>query len=184
MKNSLCCISALLVSVSLLATRASAQEQSITCKDIPVAVRTSFENAYPKATIQECAREVENKKTAYEISSTEGKTKRDVLFNEDGTLIVVEEAIDPADLPEAVAQTLSEAFADHAIELVEKLTRDETVTFEIRSKEPLELVFDGAGKVLSIAAASAEGAAAETQQHEENEGKEEGEGEEQEEGND
>jgi len=139
---------------------AAAQEQTVECADVPAAVRTAFQKAYPKATIQGCAKEVEDDKTAYEISSTEGKTRRDVLYYEDGTLIVVEEAIDAAELPTEVQQALSEVLADHKIELVEKLRHDDIVTYEIKSKHggvPLEIVFDANGKILKIAAAGAEG---------------------------
>ena len=140
---------------------AAAQEQTIDCDDVPIAVRTAFQKAYPKATTQGCAQEVEVDKTAYEILSTEGKTKRDVLYYADGTLILVEEAIDAADLPIAVQQALSEVLEDHKIELVEKLSRDNVVTYEIKSKHAdvaMEIVFDGSGKVLKIAGAGAESA--------------------------
>jgi hypothetical protein len=109
-------------------------------------VRTAFQKEYPKATTQGCAKEVENDKAAYEISSTEGKTKRDVLYYGDGTLIVVEEAIDAAELPKGVQQAIAEVLEDHKIELVEKLRRDDIVTYEIKSKHAdvaLEIVFDG-----------------------------------------
>ena len=46
---------------------------------------------------------------------------------------------------------------NHKIELVEKLRRDDIVTYEIKSKHAdvaLEIVFDGNGKVLKIAAAA------------------------------
>jgi hypothetical protein len=139
---------------------ADAQEQTVGCDDVPTAVRTAFQKEYPKATTQECAKEIEDDKTAYEISSTEGETRRDVLYYEDGTLIVVEEAIDAADLPKEVQQALGEVLEDHKIELVEKLRRDDIVTYEIKSKHAdvaLEIVFDGNGKVLKVAAAGAEG---------------------------
>jgi hypothetical protein len=160
--------------------QAAAQEQTIGCDDVPNAVRMAFQKVYPKATIQGCAKEVEAARTAYEISSIEGKTRRDILYYEDGTLIIVEEAIDAADLPKPVQQAVGEALADHTIELVEKLIRDDTVTFEIQSKHgdvALEIVFDGTGKVLKIAAAGAEEppAGATTKQHEKNQTDGEGE---------
>ena len=74
-------------------------------------------------------------------------------------MIVVEEAIEAADLPKPVQQTLGEVLKDHKIELVEKLRRDDTVTYEIKSKHAgvaLEVVFDGNGKVLKIAAGGTE----------------------------
>jgi hypothetical protein len=138
---------------------ASAQEQIVKCEDLPDAVRGAFQSVYPKATIRECAKEVEAGKTAYEISSVD-ETRRDMLFYEDGSVIVVEEAIAIAALPTPVQQVVSEALADHEIKLVEKLMRDNTVSYEIQSKHagvPLEIVFDPNGKVLKVAAASAEG---------------------------
>jgi len=133
----------------LLIWNASAQEQTIECKNVPAAVRTAFQNAYPKAVIRACAKEVEEGKTAYEISSAEGKTRRDVLFYEDGTLIVVEEAIPAGDLPEPVQQAVKETFPGRSIDLAEKVTREGEVTYEIRVKqrdELLEIVFDASGK--------------------------------------
>jgi redox-regulated HSP33 family molecular chaperone len=69
---------------------------------------------------------------------------------------VVEEAIDTTDLPKPVQQALTEALADQKIELVERLTRNGAVTYEIQSTQAdvgLEVVFDSSGKVLKIAAA-------------------------------
>jgi hypothetical protein len=146
-------------STSLGIEDAAAQEQTVECADVPAAVRMAFQKAYPKAITQGCSKEIENGKTAYEISSTEGKTRRDILYYEDGTLIVVEEAIEAADLPKPVQQALSEVLKDHKIELVEKLRRDDTLTYEIKSKHAgvaLEIVFDGNGKVLKIAAGGTE----------------------------
>ena len=76
-------------------------------------------------------------------------------------MIVVEEAIDAADLPNAVQQALSDVLEDHKIELVEKLRRDNVVTYEIKSKHAdvaIEIVFDVSGKVLKIAGAGAKSA--------------------------
>lgn len=128
---------------------ASAQEQTIKCENVPTEVRTAFEKAYPKATVNGCAKEVEKGRTAYEIMSTEGKTGRDVLFHEDGKLIVVEETIPVGDLPEPVRQAVSKTFPGRAIELAEKLTRDATVMYEIHLRhrgERVEIVFDASGK--------------------------------------
>jgi Putative beta-lactamase-inhibitor-like, PepSY-like len=144
-------------STSLAVEKAADQEQAIECDGVPAAVRTAFQKAYPKATIQGCAKEVEDDKTAYEISSTEGKTRRDILYYEDGSVAVAEEAIDTTDLPKPVQQALTEALADQKIELVERLTRNGAVTYEIQSTQAdvgLEVVFDSSGKVLKIAAAS------------------------------
>jgi Putative beta-lactamase-inhibitor-like, PepSY-like len=128
---------------------ASAQEQTIKCDKVPAAVRTAFQTAYPKATIRDCAKEVEKDKVAYEISSIENKTSRDILYYEDGTLIVVEEVIPSGDLPEPVRLAISRKYPKRAITLAERLTRDAAVTYEIRLKnrgKTVELVYDPGGK--------------------------------------
>ena len=130
---------------------ASAQEQAISCDKVPAAVRTAFQTAYPKATIRDCAKEVEKDKVVYEISSIEGKTSRDILYYENGTLIVVEEVIPTGDLPEAVRQAISKR-SPGPIALAEKLTRDSTITYEVRldrQGKVLELVFDPDGKEMA-----------------------------------
>ena len=99
-----------LLAIVASATIALAQEQEISCNAVPAAVRAAFEKAFPKATIKECAKEVEKGKTAYEISSLEGRTRRDVLFSGDGTLIVIEEAIAMQSAPDPVQQAVRKMY--------------------------------------------------------------------------
>jgi hypothetical protein len=130
----------------------SAEEQSVQCDDVPEAVRTAFGKLFPKATVRSCVKEEEMGKSAYEVTSTEGKTTRDVLFDADGALLVVAEAIAAADLPKAVEQTWEKRFANYTIVLVEKVMRHNDVTYEIQSTnlgKLLETVFDGSGKELT-----------------------------------
>ena len=142
------CISALLLCGAGSKT-ASAQEQAIKCDKVPAAVRTAFQTAYPKATIRDCAKEVEKGKVAYEIASLEDKTSRDILYYEDGTLIVVEEVIPSGDLPEPVRLAISKKYPKRPITLAERLTRGSAITYEIRLKnrgKTVELVYDPDGK--------------------------------------
>ena len=136
--------------LAILASTASglAEEQEISCSAVPAAVRAAFEKAFPKATIKECAKEVEKGKTAYEISSTEGGTRRDVLFYADGRLIVVEEAIPIESTPDPVQQAVRKMYPGGEIALAEKITRDGAVLYEFRVKhrgKHVEIVFDPSG---------------------------------------
>jgi hypothetical protein len=131
----------------------SAQEQNISCQDVPAAARAAFEKAYPKATIKGCAQEVEDGKTAYEISSTEGETGRDVLFYADGTLIVVEETIALGEVPRPVQEALHKGYSDEDVKLTEKIMRDGTVLYEFqveRQGKPVEIAFDPNGNPVEI----------------------------------
>jgi hypothetical protein len=130
-------------------TCAFAQEQAIKCDKVPASVTTAFKTAYPNATIRACSKEIEKGKVAYEISSLEDKTRRDILYHEDGTVIVVEEAIPAGDLPEPVRLAISKKYPKGPITLAERLTHDSTVSYEIRLKhrgKTLELVYDPEGK--------------------------------------
>ena len=71
----------------------AAAEQKIACKSIPAAAAEAFKAAYPKAVVKDCSKEIDKGKVAYEFSSDEGKTHRDVSYSEDGKLIVAEETI-------------------------------------------------------------------------------------------
>jgi len=96
------------ITLSLLALSAVAQEKKITAKDVPAAVMSAFQTAYPKVTNRGYAREKENGKIFYEIESREGTTTRDVLYNPDGTVAEIEESVATTDLPAEVQQAIGE----------------------------------------------------------------------------
>lgn len=132
---------------------ASAQdeEQIIQCEKLPAAVRTAFATTYPKATIKGCAKELENGKTAYEIASVERGIGRDVLYDANGILIVIEETIADAGLPKSVREAARKKVPKGKIILAEKLTRGSSVTYELQIKgqgETMEIVFDAHGNEL------------------------------------
>ena len=127
------------------------EEEAIKCDKVPAAVTTAFKTAYPKATIRDCSKEIEKGKTAYEISSREDKTRRDILYHEDGTVIVVEEAIPEGDLPEPVRLAISKKYPKGPIILAERLTRNSTISYEVRVKhrgKTMELIYNPEGKEL------------------------------------
>jgi Putative beta-lactamase-inhibitor-like, PepSY-like len=140
--------SGILLALVAGAASALAEEQDISCNAVPMVVRGAFEKAFPKATIKECAKEVEKGKTAYEISSTEGGIRRDVLFHADGTLIVIEEAIAFQSAPDLVQQAVRKMYPGGEITLAEKITRDGAVLYEFKMKhrgKRVETVFDPSG---------------------------------------
>ena len=116
------------------------QEQVIECKDVPEAVMSVFKKSYANATIKVCAREVEDERIAYEVSSVEGDAARDVLYFEGGELIVVEERIGMAEVPEPVRQSAQKKHPQGEIVLAERLTRGESVTYELQIKDAEETV--------------------------------------------
>ncbi len=135
-----------------MAATASAQgEQKIKSKDLPAAVTASFQKAYPNAKIKGTSKEVENGKTQFEVESIEGKINRDLLYAADGTCIEIEETIPVKALPKEVADALIKGFPKGKVLKAEKLTKGETVQYEMviqSGKEKHEVVFDAKGAIM------------------------------------
>ena len=122
---------------------------------MPPAVRASFENAFAKATINDCAKDVEKGQTSYEITSTEGDTRRHVRFYTDGKVMEVEETIAISSVPEPAKLAVSKKYPNGEITLVEKVTRDEQVLYEFRVKQgkrSFQIAFDANGKEVKLKA--------------------------------
>ena len=142
-------LAALILGVS---TNASAEgKKKFTKKDLPAAVTSAFEKAYPKATIKGVSKEKENNTTYYEIESIDGTTKRDLLYTADGTVAEIEEGIDAKDVPEAVAKTLKSDYGKYTLEKSEKVMHGSDTKYEFvvkKGKNRSEIVLDGSGKVV------------------------------------
>jgi hypothetical protein len=125
-----------------------AQDKAITKKDLPASVVKAFESAYPKATVTKCATEVEKGVTFYELETTEGKIKRDLLYKADGTLAEVEEILTADMVPDAIGKAIAAEFPKGKIVSGEKTTRGKDVSFDIvvangQQKVSVNLTADG-----------------------------------------
>jgi hypothetical protein len=139
---------AVLAGATSVGAQEKEEEQKISCSSVPAPARAAFKKMFPKAVIKGCATELEDNKTAYEITSREGKIGRDVLYYDDGSLIVVEETIDFSRIPEPVRAAVQKAYPLKAVKLSEKVTRGQTVYYEfhVTSKgKELQLVLDPSG---------------------------------------
>jgi len=128
-----------------------AGEKKISKKELPDSARTAFGRAYPLAKILGASKEMEEGKTLYEIESTDGTTRRDVLCKADGTLVEIEETVALSDLPDHVKATIQKESSGKKISKIEKLIRGQTVEYEIhmvRGKKKYELLLDSEGKVV------------------------------------
>lgn len=135
----------------LFAAATTAGEKKITKKELPGAVLTAFEKAYPKAAIQGLSKEEDDGKTFYEIESLDGKTRRDLLYLPDGTVAEIEETIAANALPDAVKATVGKEIPKGKILKAEKLTRAGVTEYEVvvsSGKAKHELVLDPTGKLL------------------------------------
>ena len=144
-------VSLSLVVSLLLAFSGTAGEKKISKKEVPSAVLSAFENAYPKASMKGFAKEVEDGKTCYEIESLDGMTTRDILYFADGKVAEIEEGVPADKLPDAVKATVKKEYPKGKITKAEHLTREAIVEYEIHiisGKTKHELIVAPDGKVV------------------------------------
>jgi uncharacterized membrane protein YkoI len=140
-----------LVLTSGLVLPLTAQEKPLKKADVPKAVLSSFEKAYPHATAKGYSGESKDGKTVYEVESVEGKTHRDILYAADGTVLEIEEGMKVSDLPEEVRAAVKREYPNGSIASAEKLTKGESTQYEVvvkHGKKKTEMKIDPSGKVL------------------------------------
>ncbi len=129
-----------------------AQEVRLREKDLPSAVVRSFHKTYPSAKITGAAREVENRKTYYEVESIDGTVTRNLLYTTDGRLTEVEESISFDRLPSNVSSSFLKEFPNARVNKVERLTRGKSVSYEftvnLRGSRQ-EIVLDTNGTIIT-----------------------------------
>jgi uncharacterized membrane protein YkoI len=98
-------------------------EKKIKRSDLPQAVEKAVEDQSKGATIRGFSQETENGKVAYEAQLlVEGHTK-DILMDETGTVLEIEEQVTMDDLSPAVKEGLSARANGRSIKKVESLTK-------------------------------------------------------------
>jgi hypothetical protein len=144
-------VSIALIVVFVLGIDASAKEKKIAKKDVPAAVISTFEKAYPNAKVKGYSTETEEGKTYFEVESMVGKMTLDVSYLSDGTVAEIEEGITIGELPDAVKATIKANYPKGKIAKAEKKTAGTTVTYELKvktGKTSAGMEIDPSGKIL------------------------------------
>lgn len=100
-----------------------AEEKKITRAELPSVVEKALVQQTNGATLRGLSKEVENGKTFYEAELTVNGHGRDVVFDESGQLVEVEEEMALESLPAAVRDGLRSAAGTGQIVKVESLTK-------------------------------------------------------------
>lgn len=108
-----------------LAGVAAAGEEKISAKELPRAVIKAIKAKFPKAEIEEAAREEEEGKTVYEVSLEIKERKVDVAMKPDGTILEIEKEVPVGELPKAVKKALVAKYPKAKIKKVEAITNGE-----------------------------------------------------------
>jgi hypothetical protein len=139
---------AVVCALLIVGTSSDVFAQKPTKKAVPPAIKAAFEKAYPKAVIQNIDKEKQGGKTYYEVESMDGTTRRDFLYNPDGTVYEIEEVMEVASLPEAVKAGVTKEFPKGKILTAEKVTRGDVTEYELTvksGKKKQEVRFTPAG---------------------------------------
>ena len=120
----------------------------------PLAVRESFNKAFPQAVDVEVEEESnEDGEAVYEIEFTDQGVKIEASYSADGTLLKMEEEIQLDELPQAVTEAIMEAYPDAIFLEAEKvMTADGSVSgYEVEIEDKgveLEIHIDPNGIML------------------------------------
>lgn len=115
------------VLVLATAVTVSAREKRVKMHDLPPAVQQTVEEISQGAELRELTQEVENGETFYEAELKVNGRTRDVIMDPNGAVVLVEEEVDWNSVPAAVQATIEKAARGRKIQLVETLTRNNTI---------------------------------------------------------
>lgn len=112
-----------LLTTTVLAPRAAAQERAVKRSQLPAAVRRTADEQSRGATVHGYATEQDEGRTVYEVAMTLHGRSRDVTIDSAGTVLEIEEQVPFDSLPEAVRNGLRQAAGSGQISSVESLTK-------------------------------------------------------------
>jgi hypothetical protein len=118
---------------------------------MPAVVRQAVTKQYPNAKVSGRSKELEDGKTTYEVSVIEGSSKRDVVFAEDGSLVVIEQSIQVSDLPAAVKSAIRNKYPRASLRKAEKISHGDQLQYEVAlAKAPKkEVLLTPTGKIIN-----------------------------------
>jgi uncharacterized membrane protein YkoI len=148
-----------------LATVVLAGETEIPLNQLPKAVADAAKAKFPGAKWREAAKETEGDTTVYEVALTQDGHKKDVTFEANGTLVLIETEVPEASLPAAVIGVVKSKYPGAKVDLAEsvqkgKELKDDIDYYELHlttaDKKSVEVEVDAKGKILKAAGAAKE----------------------------
>jgi uncharacterized membrane protein YkoI len=131
------------------------EENLLTEHELPLAVLESFNEAFPHAADVAFEEESnEEGETVYAVEFTNQGVETEASYSADGTLLKLEEEIQPSELPEAVTEAIMQAYPDAIILEAEKIVAaDGSISgYEVEIEDDdveLEIHLDPNGLILN-----------------------------------
>ena len=140
---------------ALLSSGAMTQEK-VDGDKLPQKVKDSLKARFPGHMITQATKELENNEVIYDIEMTVGGKKHEMDCKEDGTIVDIQNEIEPKDLPSAALNAIKAKYPGSTIKEVgeilvvkdKKETRDHfEVMIETADKKEMELTVSLDGKI-------------------------------------
>jgi uncharacterized membrane protein YkoI len=139
MKNQVMLLIVMMISLTLSTVYAQEVEQ----KDVPEAVKTSFQKECTTAKEVEWEKEGSN----YEVEFEMNKTEYSVLFDDAGSKLETEMEITTKELPKAVSEYVKTTYKKTVKEAAKSTDANGVITYEVEIKG-MDLIFDKDGKFI------------------------------------
>jgi uncharacterized membrane protein YkoI len=105
-------------------------ESRVKMEDLPPAVQRAAREQSKNATLVGLSKEVEGGKTVYEVETKVNGKTRDLLLDQSGAVVEIEEEVDLDSLPPAAKEAIQQKLAGRKLKKVEAVTKDSTVSYE------------------------------------------------------
>ncbi len=111
-----------------------AADTRVKLEDLPSAVQNTVKEQTKAGTLAGLAKEVEKGKTMYEVETKVNGKTRDLMLNETGEIMSIEEEVDLDSIPAPAKAAIQKRAAGGSVEKVEKLTEGSKVSYEAALK--------------------------------------------------
>lgn len=101
-------------------------------KEIPTMVLNEFYKNYPGSTVKEIGVKRDDGKKYYEFSFIKDKQEFEILYDSRGTVIELEETIDPELIPELIKNTIGQEIPQNSLRKIVKINKKESVYYYVK----------------------------------------------------
>ena len=123
---------------ALFGLTVSAAEKKMKIQDLPPAVQQTVKDQTKNATLVGVTKEVEKGKTQYELETKANGKTRDLIIDESGAIVLVEQEVTLDSIPAPAKAAIEKKAAGGKITKVETLTKGNTVTYEAALQKGLK----------------------------------------------
>lgn len=120
------------IAIMALAGMAPASEKRVMISEVPPAVRQSVKRETRGSKMRGLVKETENGKVYYEAETAVNGKHRDILFDDSGKVVEVEQQVSMGSIPAGARNAIERQAAGGKVLGVESVTRDGKTNYEAR----------------------------------------------------